>query len=465
MIMVVESPCAQPTGSVTFLSDGSPIGTATVGGGGGLGLAGFSTNTLTGGTHTVVAQYNGDNRCNPSTSSPLSQVVTMVDSTTVVTSAVNPSWVGQTVIFTATVQPASPVSPTGSVTFVIDGSPVDTIALSDALATFSTNTLPAGPHTVVAQYTGDISYNSSSGSLPGGQLVVGIAHDYNGDGEADLLWRDTTGNVAMWLMNGSTVISSGGLGNIPTNWSIVGQRNFNGDGKADLLWRDTSGNVAMWFMNGAAVASTGSVGNIPTNWSVAGVADFNGDGKGDLLWRDTAGDIAVWLMNGATVTSSAGLDNLPAASWTVVGTGDFNGDGKADILWQDNLGNTSIWFMNGAAVASTGSVGNIPTNWSVVGTGDFNGDGKSDIVWSDTAGDTAIWLMNAAAVSSAGGLGSIGAIVQTGDYNGGGGVSDLFWRDTSGNTSMWFMDGASALSFGTVGNIPTNWTVQSVNAE
>jgi hypothetical protein len=56
------------------------------------------------------------------------------------------------------------------------------------------------------------------------------------------------------------------------------------------------------------------------------------------------------------------------------------------------------------------------------------------------------------------------SIAQTGDYNGDG-MSDLLWRDTSGNTSMWFMNGTAVASTGAVGNIPTTWTVQSVNAE
>jgi hypothetical protein len=211
------------------------------------------------------------------------------------------------------------------------------------------------------------------------------SHDFNGDGYADIAWRDTSGDMAVWLMSGTTILSSGGIAGVPTVWSIVGQRDFNGDGMADLLWRDTSGDTSMWFMNGTVVGSTGNIGNVPGNWSVAGVADFNGDGYGDLLWRDGSGDLAVWLMNGATVLTSAGLGNV-STTWTVVGTGDFNGDGMGDLLWRDNLGNTSIWFMNGTTVASTGSLGNIPTNWSVAGTGDFNGDGKADIVWRDSLG-------------------------------------------------------------------------------
>jgi hypothetical protein len=55
-------------------------------------------------------------------------------------------------------------------------------------------------------------------------------------------------------------------------------------------------------------------------------------------------------------------------------------------------------------------------------------------------------------------------IVQTGDYDGNG-TSDLMWRDTNGNTAIWFMNGATVSSSAGVGNIPTTWTVQSVNAE
>jgi FG-GAP-like repeat len=289
-------------------------------------------------------------------------------------------------------------------------------------------------------------------------------HDFNDDGRSDIAWLDTSGDLALWLMNGATTLSTGGVSGVPGTWSIVGQRDFNGDGKADLLWLDTSGDIAMWFMNGAAVGSTAVVGTIPTNWSVAGVADFNGDGLGDILWRDMTGDYAVWLMNGATVTSPAGLGNI--TTWSVAGTGDFNGDGMADILWRDAAGDYAVWFMNGTAVTSATPVGTV-ANWSVVGIGDFNGDGKSDIVWRDAAGDVAIWLMNGAAVLSAAGLGNVPAtwsVVLTGDFDDDG-MSDLLWRDNSGNTAIWYMNGTTVALTGTVGNIPTNWTVQSVNAE
>jgi hypothetical protein len=93
------------------------------------------------------------------------------------------------------------------------------------------------------------------------------------------------------------------VGNVPTVWTIVGLGDFNGDGKTDILWRDTSGNVAIWEMNGTSllIGSSSFVGNVPASWSIVGTGDFNGDGKSDILWRDTSGNVAIWEMNGTNV--------------------------------------------------------------------------------------------------------------------------------------------------------------------
>jgi hypothetical protein len=292
-------------------------------------------------------------------------------------------------------------------------------------------------------------------------------HDFNRDGRSDILWKDTSGNTAVWLMNGGQVLQAGGFGNVGTSWSIVGQRDFNGDGKYDLLWRDSSGNTAIWLLNGLSVLQTGGLGNIPTTWSVVGTGDFNGDGNGDILWRDNTGNTAIWLMNGLSILQTGGLGNV-GTSWTVAGTADFNDDGRADILWRDSSGNTAIWLMNGLQILQAGGLGNIPTTWSVAGTGDFNGDGKSDILWRDNAGNLAIWLMNGFTIQSSGGLGNVPTnwiVAETGDYDGNG-RSDILWRDTStGNTAIWFMQGLKIFSTAGLGTVPTTWTIQGVNSD
>ena len=55
-------------------------------------------------------------------------------------------------------------------------------------------------------------------------------------------------------------------------------------------------------------------------------------------------------------------------------------------------------------------------------------------------------------------------IAGTGDFNGDG-MSDILFRDGSGNTAMWLMNGTSISQALGVGNVPTSWTVQSINAE
>jgi hypothetical protein len=82
---------------------------------------------------------------------------------------------------------------------------------------------------------------------------------------------------------------------------------FNGDGKADLLWRNTNGAVTMWLMNGNAVASTGGLIGPDANWRVTHTADYSGDGKSDLLWRNVDGSLTVWTMNGISTAVTGGI--------------------------------------------------------------------------------------------------------------------------------------------------------------
>ncbi len=96
---------------------------------------------------------------------PVTVTVPKPGSTTLVLGAPNPSLVGQSVTFTATVSPvlASGV-PTGTVSFTANGTtttvPVDTTGA----AAFTTNALPAGSNTVTANYSGDAVFLASTAS-------------------------------------------------------------------------------------------------------------------------------------------------------------------------------------------------------------------------------------------------------------------------------------------------------------
>ena len=85
-------------------------------------------------------------------------------STAVTSSNASPIY-GQPVTFTATVTPSVGVGPTGTVQFQIDGNDVGSpVALSGNTASYTTSTLSAGSHSVVAVYGGDGNYAGSTSS-------------------------------------------------------------------------------------------------------------------------------------------------------------------------------------------------------------------------------------------------------------------------------------------------------------
>ena len=288
-------------------------------------------------------------------------------------------------------------------------------------------------------------------------------HDFDSGGKSDILFRNTSGTVGVWLMNGGSVSSSGLTATVANTWAIIGQRDFNGDSKADLLWRDSSGNLAMWFMNGLTVSSTASLGNVsPAVWTVYGTSDMNGDGMGDILWRDTSGNVAIWFMNGSTISSTEALGMVSPSTWSIVGST------TGAIIWRDTSGNLALWRVNGATVQST-NLGTVPSNWVVKGVGDFNGDGNLDLLFRDsTSGTVAMWFFNSSGtVQSTATVGTVSntwTILDTGDYNGDG-RSDILWTDASDNLAIWLMLGSTVASSASIGNVGATWTVQSANAE
>src|SRR5581483_9441490 len=87
-------------------------------------------------------------------------------STVVVSSSASPSVFGQSVTLTATVAAATPGSgtPTGVVTFTVDGAPQTPVVLSGGHATLVTSALGVGPHTVTAAFGGEPNFAMSTSS-------------------------------------------------------------------------------------------------------------------------------------------------------------------------------------------------------------------------------------------------------------------------------------------------------------
>ena len=311
--------------------------------------------------------------------------------------------------------------------------------------------------------------------IPGGSELVGSnpgpswteigTGDFNGDGDADILWQNANGQAAIWEMNGLLHPIAGGSAAVGPNpgpgWKVVGTGDFNGDHHSDILWQnETTGQAAIWEMNGLNQIAGGSqlVGPAPgPDWKVVGTGDLNDDGHSDILWQNANGQAAIWEMNGTNVIGGSGLVGPnPGPSWKAVGTGDFNGDGHSDILWQNANGQAAIWEMNGLNQIPGGSAAVGPNpgpSWTVIGAEDFNADGHSDILWQNANGQASIWEMNGLN-QAAGDSGLVGPnpgsswkVVGTGDFNGDG-MSDILWQNANGQAAVWEMNGLTQIPGG-----------------
>ncbi len=293
----------------------------------------------------------------------------------------------------------------------------------------------------------------------------GASRDFNGDGKADLVWRNrNTGANALWLMNGATRTSTGKVPRLAKANEIAAVDYFSPDLNADLLFRNpATGQNQIWVMNASTPTDEVNLPDQAPGFSVAGTDDFSGDGAPDILWFNaTTGETSLWVMNATEYASTAPLPSAPTGS-SPAGIGDCNGDGSADVLWRDaTSGANIVWLMSGAAYGSTVSIPNQPAAWVVAGIGNFDSDGKCDILWRNTrTGQNQLWLMDGAsrkAIVKLPRLAKAWVAASVDDFDGDGDPDILFRNPNTGGNNMWIMDGTKRSSKSAVNRILKAWS-------
>ncbi len=309
--------------------------------------------------------------------------------------------------------------------------------------------------------------------VPEQPTVLHPQFDLNGDGQVDILWRHRpSGEVGVWLMDGTTVSGYVRLGSAGEDYEIRGTGDFTGDGQSDILWRHRpSGEIGVWSMDGTTVAGYTRIANLDSDYVIRGTADFNGDGQTDILLRHTpSGEVGIWLMNETSVTGYVAVATV-STDYVLSGTGDFNDDGHFDILFQNTLtGEVGVSLMDGTSITAYTPISSTGSDYVLSGTGDYNGDGSTDILWRHTSsGEVGAWLMNGTTLSSYAPLSAVG-----GDYvlaiNGEpeaeedevqlkldlnrDGQEDILWRNSStGEAIVWLMDGTSLTTYASLGTV------------
>src|SRR5262249_32524122 len=88
-------------------------------------------------------------------------------------------------------------------------------------------------------------------------LAAFTPSNFNGDQKSDVLYYDFVKDTPVaYLQDSLTFNTAVTIG--PDNgqaWQAVASGDFNGDGNADILWRHTSGLVVAYLMNGTAITS------------------------------------------------------------------------------------------------------------------------------------------------------------------------------------------------------------------
>ena len=318
-----------PGGTVTLFLDGVPQAPAPVVGG----TATFTLG-LSAGLHSITAAYSGDTSFNAS-SATLTQTVNQDSTTTTLVSSVNPSAFGQPVTFTGTVTPNAPGSgfPGGTMTFSVDGVPQAPVPVVAGTATFTVSGLGVGPHTIVAQYTGDSSFNPSTASLtqivsPGvtpSTTALSTSTNPSLSGQAVTFTANVSGaggppTGTVTFKDGATTLATvtlvGGNASFTTSSLSVGAHTIVASYSGDPTFNSSTATLSQNVLAGAqptttALASTPnpSVHNQPVTFT-ATVSSGGGTPTGTVTFLDAGQAIG-------TATLAAGVATFTTSSLTI----------------------------------------------------------------------------------------------------------------------------------------------------
>ncbi|MFE5660898.1 FG-GAP repeat domain-containing protein [Streptomyces sp. NPDC056517] len=229
-------------------------------------------------------------------------------------------------------------------------------------------------------------------------------HDYDDDGAADLLVRDTGG--VLWRFGTRPTAPGGsltdtGVSRVSGGWQVYDRietaGNIAGTTAPDVLARDRVG--GLWLYQGTNDRDRPLSGRtwVGGGWQIydriAGGGDVTGDGRTDAVATDKAG--VLWLHPGTgKATAPFSARKRVGGGWgvynEVAAVGNLAGGPAGDLLARDRNG--VLWLHLGKGDGTFAARTRIGGGWGgftgLVGVGDANGDGRADLIASSAAGTT-----------------------------------------------------------------------------
>ncbi|MEU3689594.1 FG-GAP repeat domain-containing protein [Streptomyces narbonensis] len=229
-------------------------------------------------------------------------------------------------------------------------------------------------------------------------------HDFDGDGTADLLARESGG--ALWSLRTRPAATGGsvtslGRSRVGGGWQVYDRietaGNIAGTTAPDVLARDRFG--GLWLYQGTNDRDTPLSGRtwVGGGWQIydriAGGGDVTGDGRTDVVATDKSG--VLWLHPGTgNATAPFSARKRIGGGWDVynevAAVGNLAGGPAGDLLARDKAG--ALWLYLGKGDGTFAARTPVGRGWGVftdlVGVGDADGDGRADLIASSATGAT-----------------------------------------------------------------------------
>ena len=344
----VASVSPNPGGQMSFYDGATLLGTVSLGA---TGSASFSPSNLGQGVHTLTAVYMGDTDHAGSTSPAVPELVVARSSATLLSSN-NPSSSGQNVTFVAQVLGPGAVAATGTVSLRDNGALLASVPLnSSGAASFTTNALAVGSHTVTASYSGDNNF-----AVATAQLIQTVA---DASTQVTLTGSANPATYAQPFVFTATVTSNGGTASGAVSFTnggaTIGSAQLNESGFAVLTLSTLSPGahvvVANYLGDGKASASVSTPLAFAVKQTTALAVSSNSNPAQTLA----AVNLTATLSNAGAATASGRVSF--ADGGTALGTAQLGSNGQATLtVPQMSAGTHSItaeYPGDGANFAST----------------------------------------------------------------------------------------------------------------
>ncbi|MBM0230767.1 VCBS repeat-containing protein [Micromonospora sp. STR1_7] len=187
--------------------------------------------------------------------------------------------------------------------------------------------------------------------------------DFNGDGFNDVIARSKAGELFLYRGNGKgrwlngTAPDKIGSSGWQAFTAIFSPGDFNGDGFADVIVRNTAGQLKLYRGNGGTGwlngTSPDTIGTSGWNQFTAifSPGDFNGDGFADVIARNTSGELKLYRGDGVGHWLNGSSPETVGTGWNqytmIFSPGDFNSDGRADVIVRNSAGELRLHRGNG----------------------------------------------------------------------------------------------------------------------